>query len=165
MLDLAQAAQAERRGPLAGLAPIRAANVSVEAGPLLERSVLRHSAPGLPEQVGASVEWDDCAMLCLGPDEWLVLGHCDGDGLSVDVGHRQVVLLVAGAQAEELLNAGCPLDLHASQFPAGACTRTLLGKAEIVLWRRGPELFHVEVARSFTAYAWTFLQTAAAMLP
>ena len=84
---------------------------------------------------------------------------------AVDVGHRQVALLVTGAQAEELLNAGCPLDLHVSQFPVGACTRTLLGKTEIVLWRRGAEQFHVEVARSFAFYAWTFLETAAAMLP
>ena len=165
MLDLAQSTQAQRNGPLAGLAPIRAARVSVTAGPISERLVLRGAVPGLPATVGSSVERDGCAVLCLGPDEWLVLGAWDGAGPVVDVGHRQVALLVSGADAAELLGAGCPLDLHPSQFLVGACTRTLLGKAEIVLWRRGPELFHVEVARSFASYAWAFLQQAAAMLP
>lgn len=142
------------------------ADVSVTAGPVLERFVLRGEAcPGLPPKVGASVQLDSSAVLCLGPDEWLVLGPWVGPGAAVDVGHRQTALLVGGARAELLLNAGCPLDLHVSQFPPGACTRTLLGKAEIVLWRREPELFHVEVARSFAAYAWELLETAASMLP
>lgn len=33
------------------------------------------------------------------------------------------------------------------------CTRTVLAKAEIVLWRIAPEVFHLEVWRSFLSYA------------
>jgi heterotetrameric sarcosine oxidase gamma subunit len=40
------------------------------------------------------------------------------------------------------------------------CTRTRLGQAEIVLWRIAPEVFHLDVARSFTPYVWTCLEEA-----
>jgi sarcosine oxidase, subunit gamma len=56
-----------------------------------------------------------------------------------------------------LLNAGCPLDLDLSAFPVGMCTRTVLAKAEIVLWRTSQDVFHVEVWRSFADYVSRFL--------
>jgi sarcosine oxidase subunit gamma len=94
------------------------------------------------------------------------LGGCgEAGGAVVDIGHRQAALLVSGPRAGTLLNAGCPLDLHESAFPAGRCARTVLAKAEIVLWRRAPRLFHVEVARSYAAYLRAFLQEAACGLP
>jgi sarcosine oxidase subunit gamma len=40
------------------------------------------------------------------------------------------------------------------------CTRTVLAKAEIVLWRTAPHVFKVEVWRSFAAYVWQFLNEA-----
>jgi sarcosine oxidase subunit gamma len=40
------------------------------------------------------------------------------------------------------------------------CTRTIFGKAEIVLWRRGPRSFHIEVWRSFAPYLLACLQEA-----
>jgi sarcosine oxidase subunit gamma len=106
------------------------------------------------------------AALWLGPDEWLLLLP-DGDaasvslsgsvapdaGVVIDVSHRQVALEIVGPDAADTLNGGCPLDLHASAFPVGMCTRTVLGKAEIVLWRTHADRFHVEVWRSFAAYA------------
>ena len=51
----------------------------------------------------------------------------------VDVSHRHVAFRVAGARAADVLNSGCPLDLSPPAFPAGAATRTLLGKAEVIL--------------------------------
>jgi sarcosine oxidase subunit gamma len=41
------------------------------------------------------------------------------------------------------------------------CTRTVLAKAEVVLWRTGVESFRLEVARSFVAYASEYLAEAA----
>ena len=66
-----------------------------------------------------------------------------------------------GPQAATLLSAGCPLDLDESAFPIGTCTRTVLAKAEVVLWRRAQQTFHLEVARSFVAYVSRFLAEAA----
>src|ERR687898_480955 len=53
----------------------------------------------------------------------------------VDVSHRHRAFEVSGPAAAALLNEGCPLDLDDAAFPAGACTRTLFGKIEILLWR------------------------------
>ncbi len=114
------------------------------------------------------------AALCLGPDEHLLLGP-DATEIAavlepalhnlphslVDVSHRQTALEVSGPHAALLLNAGCPLDLDPGAFPAGMCTRTLLAKAEIVLWRTGNDTFHLEVWRSFAPYVSGFLAEAA----
>lgn len=71
----------------------------------------------------------------------------------VDVSHRQVALEISGISAETILSGACPLDLDLDQFPVNMCTRTVLAKAEIVLWRIAPEVFHLEVWRSFLSYA------------
>jgi sarcosine oxidase, subunit gamma len=110
------------------------------------------------------------AALCLGPDEHLLLGPNAGeiagalepalDGLPhslVDVSHRQTAMEISGPHAAVALNAGCPLDLDLGAFPVGMCTRTVLAKAEVVLWRTGEDIFHIEVWRSFAAYASRFL--------
>ena len=70
----------------------------------------------------------------------------------VDVSHRTVSIELAGPRAVWCLNAFCALDLDQHVFPIGFCTRTLLGKAEIVLWRTESDAFHIEVARSFAPY-------------
>jgi sarcosine oxidase subunit gamma len=115
------------------------------------------------------------AALWLGPDEYLLLAPdakaralalaleqaLDGAPHSlVDVSHRQTGLEVSGPQAADILNSGCPLDLDLAAFPVGMCTRTALAKAEIVLWRTAPEVFRIEVWRSFTDYVARFLDEA-----
>lgn len=116
------------------------------------------------------------SALWLGPDEWLLLAPlADGaalkDGLEwameghaqslVDVSCRQCGIEVSGPTASIVLNAGCPLDLDLDAFPPGMCTRTLLAKAEVVLWRTAPEVFHIETWRSFAAYVLGILDEAA----
>ncbi|MEN3212461.1 sarcosine oxidase subunit gamma family protein [Methylorubrum populi] len=112
----------------------------------------------------------------LGPDEWLVGGpEADADLLQgrihealaglpyslVDVSHRNVGIDVSGRQAAAVLNAGCPLDLSEAAFPPGSATRTLLGKAEIVLIRAtAAPLYRVECWRSFATYVHGFLNEA-----
>ena len=115
---------------------------------------------------------DARASLWLGPDEHLLyqVNHQEAlpvDALEaalaphphslVDITHRQVALEVSGANAALILAGACPLDLDLREFPVGMCTRTVLAKAEIVLWRTGVEVFHVEVWRSFLDYAQALL--------
>jgi sarcosine oxidase, subunit gamma len=109
----------------------------------------------------------------LGPDEWLLcapaardLGHEIEEGLSggahslVDVSHRYAGFSLSGEKAAQLLAAGCPLDLHA--FGEGSATRTLLAKAEVILWRLGgPTSWRLECARTFAPYVGAFLREAA----
>ncbi|MDP9010971.1 MAG: sarcosine oxidase subunit gamma [Pseudomonadota bacterium] len=115
------------------------------------------------------------ATLWLGPDEYLLLGGLDGQVAAlesqaaeaagafelaladiphalVNVSHRQFALEVSGPHAATILSGGCPLDLDLSEFPVGMCTRTVVAKADIVLWRTREDAFHVEVWRSFTGY-------------
>ena len=112
------------------------------------------------------------AALWLGPDEYLLLAAAAEaravalalqDALErephslVDVSHRQTGLEIGGPRAEDILNSGCPLDLDLTAFPVGMCTRTVLVKAEIVLWRTAADVFRLEVWRSFTDYVARYL--------
>ena len=134
----------------------------------------------LPGALGAASLSGERAALWLGPDEWLliaegesaeVLGAAIESGLEglphslVDVSHRQVGLALSGPDAARALGAGCPLDLRLKSFPAGMATRTLLDKAEIVLWRKGETEFRLEVARSFAPWLAEALAEAARGAP
>jgi len=129
----------------------------------------------LPRQVFRTSTSGARTAMWMGPDEWLLLGPQSEKVLIeqqltevlagilhslVDVSHRDAALILSGAKAAAALNAGCPLDLHRSVFTVGMCARTLLGKAQIVLWRTGPQLFHVQALRSFADYVWRFLEQA-----
>jgi sarcosine oxidase subunit gamma len=76
------------------------------------------------------------------------------------VSDRHLGFVVQGPGADVVLNAGCPLDLHASGFPVGMCTRTVFEKAEILLWRTEPLAFRLELSRSFAPYLETLLAEA-----
>jgi sarcosine oxidase, subunit gamma len=71
----------------------------------------------------------------------------------VDVSHRQVTLELLGPHAATILAGACPLDLDLREFPVHMCTRTVLAKVDVVLWRTGPEAFHIEVGPSLLRYA------------
>jgi sarcosine oxidase, subunit gamma len=118
----------------------------------------------------------DRAALWLGPDEHLLLAPAAdvptlAAGLDhaltgiahslVDVSQRQIALQLRGPHAGAILNSGCPLDLDRAEFSQGMCTRTLFGKADIVLWRTGAAEFRLEVWRSFSDYVQGCLQEAA----
>ena len=121
----------------------------------------------LPMQPWRSAASGPRAALWLGPDEWLLLMD-DADQTVipaeitaalgdhphswVDVSHRNAGFLLSGPHAADVLNTGCPLPLDLAAFPIGKCTRTLFGKAEVVLWRTGETSFRIEVWRSFAAY-------------
>lgn len=110
--------------------------------------------------------------LWLGPDEWLIIDESGADPLAdvakvkalhsaVGVSHRNIGIAVAGPAAEAAIRAGCPQDLSLAAFPVGACSRTILGKIEIVLVRTAEDAFRVECWRSFSDYGFTFLTEAA----
>lgn len=126
----------------------------------------------LPSRPKTSASSGTRSALWLGPDEWLVLDQADKEMLpalanesafhsAVDVSHRNVGIVVSGRAAADVINTGCPQDLSLSAFPVGACSRTLLGKIEIVLWRTADDEFRVECWRSFSDYADSFLRAAA----
>jgi sarcosine oxidase subunit gamma len=164
----------DRSDWLRTLAP--AARFILQGGPAARAAAGEAFGVPLSESPCRARSVESRAALWLGPDEHLLLGP-GGDarilaaalsaalaGIAhslVDVGQRQVAVQVSGARASEILSNGCPLDLDPAEFPPGMCTRTLFGKAEIVLWRTGAEEFRLEVWRSFSDYVTGCLQEAA----
>jgi sarcosine oxidase, subunit gamma len=175
------------RSPLEGLALPSGPRFALSEAPPAARFILRGGegarvACGIafgaepPVRLGPAGEGVRRAALWLGPDEWLLIAEgadsaplgemlesvLDGTAHSlVDVSHRQIGLVASGPAAARSLNAGCPLDLDPRALPVGMATRTLIDKAEIVLWRRAATAFHIEVWRSFAPHVAAFLTEAA----
>ena len=173
---------AQRREPFDDLAPIEArSRLSIKPAPLASRHVLRGPDEAvqrvgeafglaLPRELNRAAAGEGRAAFRIGPDEWLLVGpegmdltslEAGGPVSLVDVSHRNVALLVSGPLAADVLASGVMLDLDPAAFPVGMATRTLFTKAEIVLWRRDADTFHVEVWRSFAPYLHGLLAEAA----
>ncbi len=170
-----------RRPALEGLADFKTRKVGISSLPPLQRFSLRAglaAAGEVGQAFGVPLPHEACRVqvqgeksaLWLGPDEWLLLAPVGTAVLVsaphslVDISHRQMALEVSGSRAEDLLNTGVMLDLRLSAFAVNTCARTLLGKADVVLWRRGPNRFHIEVWRSFAPYVRAYLEQASAGL-
>lgn len=171
---MADAPTLERTGPLALHHPVAVGQVGPRTRFSYRGAELTLPALGaafgvtpLTEACRAAAEGEHAA-LWLGPDEWLLLAP-DGEAAAldaalagqphslVDISHRNAAFEITGDGGPAVLNVGCPLDLDPAAFPVGMCTRTVLGKAEVVLWRRSPQRFHLEVWRSFAPYVLGFL--------
>jgi sarcosine oxidase subunit gamma len=172
----------ERRSALAGCT-VTATSVTIEVLLPAERVSLRApdaSVAALSKALGValpavpktSASKAGRTALWLGPDEWLVIDEAGRDPLvdcaqvsalhsAVGISHRNIAIAVTGAGAVATVNAGCPQDLSLDAFPVGAASRTILGKAEIVLLRTADDAFRVECWRSFSDYVFTFLSEAA----
>ncbi len=130
----------------------------------------------------------DTIALWLGPDEWWLVepgpepeagpalaeklraALTDHFAAVTEVGESRTCIRVSGPGARALLQKGCPLDLHASVFKAGACAQSILAKAGVTLHlfadesatqagAEGP-VFDIYVLRSFAEYLWDWLEDA-----
>jgi len=132
----------------------------------------RETGLALPQGVGKTRETAGARILCLGPDEWLIVAapelkddmesRCAGGRHApyslVDISHRNVAFRIAGAQAARVINIGCPLDLGLKAFPPGKCARTVFERAEIILARDGETQFYIEMWRSFAPYVVSIIE-------
>ena len=154
---------------------------SITLAPQMQRWIFRGDAEAarvcgsafgadLPQTACRASDSGGRAALWLGPDEWLLLcGEDTAFGQSqiapahslVDISHRQLGIDISGEAAAQILSTRIILDLDAQAFPAGACTRTVFGKSEVVLWRKGDHRFQIEVWRSFAGYVTGLLMEAA----
>lgn len=167
-------AESANSGWLQTLPP--AARFILQGGPAARAAAGAAFGLALPEDSCRASESGNRAALWLGPDEQLLIGPVEDaetiatdietalKGIAhslVDVSQRQIAMKVAGPQASQILNSGCPLDLEPTAFPSGMCTRTLFGKSDVVIWRKGEAEFHLEVWRSFADYVSALLMEAA----
>ncbi|MDI7860481.1 sarcosine oxidase subunit gamma [Rhizobiaceae bacterium n13] len=177
-----QAGLATRRAPLAGkqggsatviLVPAEAASrISLRARAEDVGALSKGLGLALPVKPKTSATAGERTALWLGPDEWLVIDQSGADLVAVaassgalhsatDVSHRNTAVIVSGPGAAAAINSGCPQDLALAVFPVGACSRTIFGKAEIVLWRMAEDKFRVECWRSFSEYVFGLLSEGA----
>lgn len=178
-----RSAQTAIRNSALGEREFTAAGVKLAILPAAHRISLRAPAKSvaalsralgvkLPEKPKTSASKGGRSALWLGPDEWLVFDEGATDPLeacaevaalhsAVGISHRNVAISVTGPAAAKAINAGCPQDLSLASFPVGACSRTVLGKVEVVLLRVGEDAFRVECWRSFSDYTFTLLAEAA----
>lgn len=181
-----------REQPVVAAAAFSAhAGLELRAAPLASRLLL-HCTPDDAAPLGAAVGLDLPATMLragylagwdalhLAPDEWLLVGEPGAAAplierfavqqssiahSLVDISDRNIGVEVAGPASARLLAAGCPLDLDPAAFATGSCSRTLFGKAMIMLWRTNDHpTFRIEFARSFEDYIGRLLRAAAADL-
>ena len=150
-----------------------AARASLRAYPDAVDALSRALGVTLPTRPKTSATANGIIALWLGPDEWMLIGPEGTDfvGLAakaevlhsaVDISHRNIAIMVSGPGARVTINSACPHDLTEASFPVGACTRTVFGKMEVVLYRESGETWHVECWRSFADYCFGMLAEGAA---
>ncbi|MCP1200803.1 sarcosine oxidase subunit gamma [Notoacmeibacter sp. MSK16QG-6] len=126
----------------------------------------------LPEKIGECSRRHNTEILCLGPDEWIVLSPESDAGTIAqacaavydaaphsltDISDREVTVLIEGPKAAELMTLGCPRDLE--KLPNGQGRRTVFDGVSVILWRDGPQRFRLDVWRSFASHVISLLAT------
>ena len=131
-----------------------------------------------PATPGTALQRGGITLLWLGPQEWLAVSPGgDRDALLaalraafgtlhaavVDVSDARAVVSVAGCRAREVLQKGCPLDLHPTRFRAGSVAGSRFARCHLLLHQTDDApAYDLYVARSFARYLWSWLEDAAA---
>ncbi|WSQ13982.1 sarcosine oxidase subunit gamma [Streptomyces sp. NBC_01231] len=103
----------------------------------------------LPRECGRTTASGPHTIVWLGPDEWLVLSQAESGlvtaelegalgsapGSVVDVSANRTTLELSGPAARQVLEKGCPLDLHPRVFGPGRAVSTTVGPIAVVLWK------------------------------
>lgn len=125
----------------------------------------------LPLAPNTTAAADNCEMLWLGPDEWLLVRRTPvavnerfaiEHGFLTDVSHGRAGLQISGPRTLDLLAKGCSLDLHPRAFDVGRCAQTSLAHTGVLLHLRESGRFEIYCARSYAQHLWHWLTEAAA---
>ena len=125
----------------------------------------------LPRTCGKVSREGAHTVVWMGPDEWLVVSLLEAgamvDGLRaaadgghaaiVDVSANRTVLELAGHGAREVLEKGCPADLHPREFADDAAITTTLARIPVLLWKVDATSFRLLPRASFAPYVATWL--------
>jgi len=129
----------------------------------------------LPLKIGARAKAGGVEVLCLGPDEWVLITDdaprlrdaCAGIQRQaphslVEISDRELSFLIEGPKAAELLTLGCPRNID--RIADGEGRRTVFDGATVILWRDGANRFRFDVWRSFAPHIVALLETGCAEL-
>ncbi|MET7686593.1 sarcosine oxidase subunit gamma family protein [Streptomyces sp. NPDC005483] len=133
---------------LAELPFLTMVNVRVDPASEAADRIGRALGAPLPRRCGDTAAHGARTAVWLGPDEWLVLSAdagavaaelreaLQGDpGSVVDVSANRTTLELSGPSAREVLERGCPLDLHPRAFGPGRAVSTTVGPVAVLLWQ------------------------------
>ena len=170
-----------RRSPLAHLTfppgltelPFRTM-VNLRVDPSSETAARVEKALGttLPKQCGHTSEAGSRTAFWLGPDEWLVLADSaeviselvealGGEpGSAVDVSANRTIVELSGPFARDVLEKGCPVDLHPREFGPGNAVQTTVGPVPVLLWQTDAQTYRLFPRSSFADYLARWLMDA-----
>lgn len=145
-------------------------SIRVEPGSDVAQRIEAVLGTALPQQCGDVSADGAHTALWLGPDEWLVVstttpetlvgellaGVGDGRAQVVDVSANRTVLEISGAAVRDVLEKGCPTDLHPRAFADGTAITTTLARVPVLLWKVDANRFRVLPRSSLAQYvaAW-----------
>lgn len=127
----------------------------------------------IPLTIGQCETSENGQVICLGPDEWLLLTSeengrnwaksCSSLSAKVphsitDISDREVTIGLKGTAVIELLSVGCPIDLE--KMKDNVSRRSVFDGVQIVLHRCAFDHFRVDVWRSFLPHVWSLLNLA-----
>lgn len=133
----------------------------------LQQTVTDLTGTHLPTQPNTISESDEYIIYWLAPNEWLIqskqprLSALCGNMVTslagefasvVDVSSGNTTVMLSGMKAREVLQKGCPLDLHASVFKPGQCAQSHYFKAGILLRPVTEGAYVLIIRRSFADY-------------
>ena len=131
----------------------------------------------LPSAYGAVASGDGLFMLWLSPDEFLVVSDEQQPapltaalvealeaepGSATDLSANRTTFELSGPVAREVLEKGCPLDLHPRTFEVGTAYLTLIGSVLVILWKVTDELYWIHPRSSFADFLGRWLLDAMA---
>ncbi|MFF1719243.1 sarcosine oxidase subunit gamma [Streptomyces sviceus] len=134
---------------LAELPFLTMVNVRVDPASVAADRIGRTLGAPLPRRCGDTAASTHRTAVWLGPDEWLVISRADAGvvtaelrealqgapGSVVDVSANRTTLELSGPSAREVLEKGCPLDLHPRVFGPGHALSTTVGPVAALLWQ------------------------------
>jgi heterotetrameric sarcosine oxidase gamma subunit len=128
----------------------------------------------LPSGVG-EVRSGDPRVLCVAPDEWLLVFSRTGDSRPpsstlrelarqslavVDVTPAFRVWRLQGSGVREVFTKSCGLDFDSCAFKAGRCSRTRFANIGVLIDCLEADVFELYVGQSYSAYLQSWLKDA-----
>lgn len=167
-----------REVPFRTMVGLRAAPGSAAADRLAA-----HLGVRLPASCGAVTTGDGFSVLWLSPDEYLVvsgpstppsaeaprqltrgLAEALGGqpGSAIDLSANRTTFELSGPMARDVLEKGCPLDLHPRAFESGTAYVTTIGSVPVIVWKLEQERYWVLPRASFADFLGRWLLDAMA---
>jgi sarcosine oxidase subunit gamma len=146
-------------------------NIRVEPGSETAVRIEGVLGASLPQQCGDVTGNGAHSVLWLAPDEWLVVSQAAPESLVgslqsaaeggraqiVDVSANRTVVEVTGPGAREVLEKGCPIDLHPRAFAENTAISTSLARVPVLLWKVDANTFRVMPRASLASYVGAWL--------